>query len=158
MPIRQFSSTGRPIDSPLLYRNPPGMSFAHASCDLLLQRRFILCLLFFEVVVVNLNCEYYATATASYGINLLCFSQPAWHELCPCFMRPVAAKSLDASLVFLFKVVVVNLNCEYYATATASYGINRLCFIATHAASLSAMLRATCCCKGALYCVFYFLK
>ena len=78
---------------------------------------------FFKVVVVHLDCEYYAAATACDGINRLCFSQPARHERCPCYVRPVAAKALEASLVFLSEVVVVHFNCKYYATATACDGI-----------------------------------
>ena len=51
------------------FRNPLGMSFAHASCDLLLQRRFILCLLFFEIVVVYFYCKDDATTCACDGIG-----------------------------------------------------------------------------------------
>ena len=78
---------------------------------------------FSEVVVVHFNCKYYATATAGDGINRLCFSQPARHERCPCCVRPIAAKALEASLVFLSEVVVVHFNCKNYAAATAGDGI-----------------------------------
>ena len=94
-----------PLLTSLAHRNPPGVNFIHATCDLLLLGLSIL----FQ--------RNYSSSSFLYCIDKPRSSQPARREFHPRYVRPVAARLVDSFLkkVTLQVIFVVELtNLAYF--------------------------------------------